>query len=268
MKITAAKLEELGVQSGVHIVQGLPDLIAGQELALARIIASQVPDTFTIDWSRVSDAQLEAIVKRSTQQITSTLRPLPAEVYAGMKAELIRGVVTGTNPNQVARIMMKRFGTRFEGGLWRARTIARTEMLSATRDAALASRQENRAVLSGWRWLCSLSSRTCPACLSMNGRTFEIDEPGPDDHQNGRCTAVPVAKSWRELGIDADEPESQFPDAQAWFKAQTAQTQQQIMGKARLDALNSGKLDWGNLAVKRSNPGWRDSYHPRAVPTE
>lgn len=264
MKITAAKLDELGLQSGVRIVQGLPDLIAGQELALARIVASQVPDTFTIDWSRVSDAQLEAIVKRSTQQITSTLKPLPAEVHAGMKAELIRGVATGTNPNQVAKIMMKRFGTRFEGGMWRARTIARTEMLDATRNAALQSRLQNQGVLAGWRWMASLSSRTCPACLALNGRVFDVDEPGPDDHPNGRCTAVPVTKTWTELGIDVPEPDGQFPDSRAWFARQTPAVQQQIMGPDRLQRLNSGQLSWDQIPVRKQNPGWRDSWHPAA----
>lgn len=266
MQITAGKIDELGQYVGVRVTQGIPDLLAAQELRLVELIGSQVPDTFTVDWARVSDKQLDAIVKRTTRQITAKTRPLPAQVTAGVKQELIRGVATGTNPERVATILIDRFGTRFNGGLWRARTIARTEMLSATRDAALASRQANRAVISGWQWMCSMSARTCPACLSMNGRTFDIDEPGPLDHPCGRCTAVPVTKSWKELGIDADEPESQFPDAQAWFKNQTPKVQQQIMGKARLDALNKGRLDWDSLAVKRSNPGWRDSYVPRAVP--
>ena len=265
MQITAAKLDELGTHSGVRIVQGIPDLLAAQEAALEAIIASQVPDAFSLDWARVSDRQLEAIVKRSTQQITSTLRPLPAEVSARLKRDLIRGVATGTNPVQVARVVMKRLGTSFQGGAWRARTVARTEMLDATRNAALVSRQENRAVIGGWQWMCALSARTCPACLAMNGRQFGVDDPGPDDHPNGRCTAVPVTKSWRELGIDVPEPDSQFPDAKAWFANQPSRVQQQIMGPSRLQALNSGELSWDQIPVKKSNPGWRDSWHPAAV---
>lgn len=265
MQITAGKLDELGRQAGVRIVQGIPDLIAGQEKRLADLIASQVPDTFTIDWARVSDGQLDAIVKRCTKQITSSLRPLPADVAAGMKQELIRGVVTGTNPNRVASILLKRFGTRFNGGAWRARTVARTELLDATRVAALESRKANRDVLAGWRWMCALSARTCPACLAMNGRLFDVDESGPDDHPNGRCTAVPVTRSWRELGIDADEPQSQFPDARAWFGQQTPAVQQQIMGPARLQALQSGTLSWDRIPVSRANPGWRRSFHPAAA---
>ncbi len=265
MQITAGKIDELGQYVGVRVTQGIPDLLAAQELRLVELIGSQVPDTFTVDWARVSDKQLDAIVKRTTRQITAKARPLSAQVTAGVKQELIRGVATGTNPERVASILIDRFGTRFNGGLWRARTICRTEILDATREAALASRKENRAVLAGWRWMCAFSSRTCPACLDMNGRLFPIDEPGPDDHPAGRCTAVPVTRSWRDLGIDADEPEGEFPDAQAWFERQTPKVQQQIMGADRLQALNSGRLQWGQIAVARQNPGWRRSFVPRAV---
>jgi SPP1 gp7 family putative phage head morphogenesis protein len=265
MQVTARKLEELGQFAGVRIVQGVPDLLASQEAKLFDVIRSQLPDSLEVDWARVPDRELDAIVKRTTRQITSRLRPLPRHVAAGLKQELIRGVATGTNPNRVASILIKRFGTRFNGGLWRARTVARTEMLDATRDAALASRQANRALLAGWRWMCALSARTCPSCLAMNGRLFDVDEPGPNDHQCGRCTAVPVTKTWRELGIDAAEPQSQFPDSRAWFAQQTPAVQTQIMGAKRLQALNSGALDWDRIPVRRSNPGWRDSWVPAAA---
>ena len=265
MQITAAKLDELSAAAGVRIVQDLPDLIGAQELALFDVLASQLPTDFVADWSRVSDKQLDAIVKRATTQVTSTLRPLPRDVTAGMKQELIRGVALGTNPEQVAAIMIDRFGARFNGGLARAKTIARTEMLDATRNASLASRKENSKLVGSWRWLCTLSARTCPACLAMNGREFPADEPGPHDHQCGRCTAVPVVRSWRELGIVADEPAHEFPDARTWFGQQTPAVQAQIMGPDRLAALNSGRVGWDQIPVRRSNPGWRDSWGTAAV---
>ena len=95
----------------------------------------------------------------------------------------------------------------------------------------------------------------------MNGQIFPADEPGPDDHPSGRCTAVPVTKTWKELGIDGvDEPASTFPDAKAWFAQQTPKVQKDIMGQARLDALNQGTISWSDMSVKQHNPGWRDSY--------
>ena len=37
------------------------------------------------------------------------------------------------------------------------------------------------------------------------------------------------------------------------------------MGPDRLAALNSGRLQWGQIAVARQNPGWRRSFVPRRV---
>ncbi|MCW5953668.1 MAG: minor capsid protein, partial [Propionibacteriaceae bacterium] len=171
----------------------------------------------------------------------------------------------GTNPKTVARHMLKRAKHGFEGGLRRAKTIARTEMMGATLAAALAWRQANADVLIGWRWTCEFSSRTCPSCLAMHGQLFSLDEFGPDDHQNGRCTATPVSKSWADLGIDLDEPADMFPDARAWFDAQDEATQVEIMGRTRLDALRSGRIGWDDIPVRRPNPDWRDSVVPAPV---
>ena len=77
---------------------------------------------------------------------------------------------------------------------------------------------------------------------------------------NCRCTAMPVAKSWRDLGFDIDEPASLQQDAEQWFWDQPATTQAQIMGPERLRRLRSGDLEWGDLAVRRENPGWRPSW--------
>jgi SPP1 gp7 family putative phage head morphogenesis protein len=260
LQLTMQALDELAQHAGVRILRDMPMILDSQEDLLLKLIGSELPDGVEIGWSRVSAGQLDAIVKRAACQIESSLKPLPRDVAAQMKQELIRGVITGSNPNKVASLLVNRLGARFTGGLWRARNIARTEMLDASRAAALQSRQANSDVLAGWRWMCSLASRTCPACLSMNGQLFPIDEPGPDDHPSGRCTAVPVTKSWRDLGIDLDEPAPVFPDAKAWFGQQSTKTQTDIMGAARLDAYNKGRIGWDQLAVQRDNPGWRRSY--------
>jgi SPP1 gp7 family putative phage head morphogenesis protein len=183
-----------------------------------------------------------------------------------MKSALVRGVAVGDNPNTVARQIVARAQGEFRGGLYRARTIARTELLDASRRSADESRKANSRVLAGWRWHASLDSRTCPSCLAQNGELFPPETPGPDDHPNGRCTAVPVTKSWADLGIDLDEPADEFPDARAWFAAQTGEVQRQIMGQARLDAFNRGEIGWADMSVRRENPGWRPSYQVARLP--
>ena len=260
LQTAAEKLDDLARQTGARIRLDLPGVLYHGDDILTQIVRSQLPPTLNPALLRMSVDALDAIVRRSIGQIESRLRPLSRDAAAVMRAELIRGVAAGTNPNEVARHVLRRVQDGFDGGLARARTIARTEMISASREAALLARQRDADVLQGWMWTCSLSSRTCPACLSMHGTLFAVDDPGPDGHPNCRCTATPVVKSWRDLGVDLDEMPTAFPDARAWFDGQPEAVQRAIMGPERLRRLRSGGLSWSDIAVKRKNPGWRDAF--------
>ena len=254
------RLAELAAAAGVDVIDRTGRVIDETPGWQSRILASQLPAGAAIAFDRVDPDAIEAIVRRSTQRITTLMGRLPAEVYQALRAALIRGVALGDNPNDVAARLVRELGRAWAHGLSRAIVIARTEMLDAHRAAALAHRKANADLLKGWRWTCSLSTRTCPACLSMHGRTFAADEPGPLGHPNCRCTAVPVTRSWRDLGIPIDEPPDVFPDARAWFDSLPETQRAAIMGRARLDAIDSGAIGWDDLASLRRNPGWRDSY--------
>lgn len=265
MAATVEALNDLAQQSGVRIlrdVSQLADAAAGWELALA---TTQIPAGLTLDWARLDAKALAAIVKRTTGQVEANTRPLPREQQAVMKQVLIRGIAVGGNPKTAARLMLDRLGGAFDGGRARAVNIARTEMLDAHREASRQARAANPGVVAGWTWMATLDRRTCPACLAQHGTTYPADTFGPEGHQQCRCCALPTVKTWRELGIDLDEPASRLPDAHAWFDQQPKAVQAEIMGAERLRRLNSGELAWGDLAVRRQTPGWRDSYVVRPL---
>lgn len=182
-----------------------------------------------------------------------------------MRSTLIRGIALGDNPRDAARTMLSRVEGGFNGGRARALVIARTEMLDAHRASAQAQDLANAESLAGWQWVATLDTRTCPSCLSQHGTVHPVADPGPMDHQQGRCARLPKAKSWRDLGFDIDEPADIFPDAQAWFEGLPANDQVAVMGQARLDLLKSGKVGWADLSTRRSTDGWRDSYAPASV---
>jgi SPP1 gp7 family putative phage head morphogenesis protein len=266
VKAAVESVRELSRVANLRIGGDLDSIIATAERWQRQIAASQLPYQYGINWARVDHRAIQAIVKRSTGRIEAKTRPLPRLTQERMKSALVRGVAVGDNPRTTARLIVNRCRGEFQGGLYRARTIARTELLDASRRASDESRKANKRVLAGWRWHASLDPRTCPSCLAMNGEMFDADMPGPDDHPNGRCTAVPITKSWADLGIDLDEPADEFPDARAWFDRQTPAVQRQIMGQRRLDALNRGEIGWSDLAVRRENPGWRPSYQVAPLP--
>jgi hypothetical protein len=153
----------------------------------------------------------------------------------------------------------------FAGGLTRAMTIARTEILDAHRAASLATDTANKGLLAGWQWVAQLGPRTCPSCWAQHGSIHPVDEAGPLDHQSGRCTRAPVTKSWRDLGFDIDEPPSAVPDARAVFASLPEADQLAVMGPKRLGMLRDGTASWDDLSVRRTTDGWRDSYHARSV---
>lgn len=265
----ARTLTRLADQAGVRIVADLPGVVEAAGRAQAEIIDSQLPKAERgnlPDWSDANDRQLEAIVQRSTEQIASDLWPLSSEAQGVMRRELVRGVVAGKNPRDTAAQMVKNTQGGFNGGLTRALTIARTETISAHREAAKVAHDENADVLRGWMWLATTSSRTCPACLGMNGTEHPLSEPGPLGHPNCRCGRVPLSKSWADLGIDLDEPEPAATGSQVWFDAQDEKTQRAILGPARLAAYQRGDFPMDQWAARRRNEGWRDSYVPAAAP--
>lgn len=264
--VIADKLTDLADDAGVTISADLPDLIDRTARAQRGILAAQLPRTLDAaalldkPWEQSDSDALAAIVKRSTQQITSSVELLAPETYDVIRRELIRGVSVGTSPRETARRMVARTEGNFFGGLTRAMNIARTETLDAHREAGRMGQDRHPEVLQGWTWLCHLSARTCPSCLARHGTVHPLSEPGPEDHPQGRCARQPRTKSWADLGFDIDEPADDIVDAREWFDALTEAEQLQIMGRARLKLLRDGDITFEDLTSKRSNTRWRDSW--------
>lgn len=229
----------------------------------AAIIGSQLPPGAAMPGpppGGFHQRAIDTIRARTRQRIHSLTRPLTPDAVAAMRTELVRGVRTGTNPRETARRMVDRVEGAFNGGLTRALVIARTEVIDSWREAARATQDASRDVLQGWTWLARLDSRTCVACWSLHGTMHPLTEPGPLGHQQCRCSRAPRTVSWRDLGIDMDEPDDVIPNAEDLFWSLPRDEQVAIMGPTRLAMLEDGVIEWADLARRRSNPGWRDSW--------
>lgn len=260
LEATRAQLEHLSglTERGAHadVAAAVPAAAALQ----GQLIASQLPPSA---WHPrdAPPGQLDAIVARAQQQITSLARPLSEDATRAMTRSLIRGIAAGDNPRAVARAMLRGLEGQFNGGLTRALTIARTEMLDAVRAATAREHLANQDVLSGWQWWSALDDRVCPSCWSKHGNQYPLTVPGPWDHPRGRCTRLPLTKPWKALGISLSEPAPVAgADAEAAFRALPATAQLQIMGPGRLAALNNGTASWADLSTRREAPAWRPSY--------
>lgn len=252
----------LAAQTTLPVMQAMVD---GSTAAILTQPVAAGQAGVVVAWDAMNTRALDAIVARTTGRIESKAKRLPDDVVRLMRDELTRGVAVGDNPRTTARRMTTKAGDRFLGGRNRALNIARTEMLDASRAAQQAHDAANTDVLKGWQWLASLDRRCCAGCLSMHGRMFDLDEPGPLGHQSCRCARVPVTKTWADLGIPgmADDPLPVDPgEGQRFFDDLAEDSKLQAMGgsRKRLDAYQSGDLAWDDLAVRRTTKGWRDSY--------
>ena len=275
-RLTAARaaseraLQALTVAAGQYIGAGTLAIVTATAEAEPQIMSSQLPTRLAASAlrryaARILPSALESIVVRCRQQVTQRLWPLSAEATGNMKRALTVGLAVGDNPRRVAQDMLARTEGSFNGGLARAVNIARTEMLDAYRDTSQHSHEVNADVLDGWIWSATLDRRTCRSCWGMHGTVHPLEQPGPWDHQQGRCARLPKVKSWRELGIDVDEPDDVNPDAAATFAALDEQDQRHILGPGAYALWAAGAVDLTDMASRRETPEWRPSYVPTTV---
>jgi hypothetical protein len=270
LEAAQTSLVALARRAGVEVTDGAGRAITATVDAEPHLIASQLPAAEQVAAAtryaaKILPSHLDVIVARTQGAIVAQTSALPAAAMESMRSALIRGVAVGTNPGVAARQMLDGVEGAFTGGLTRAIVIARTEILDAYRVTSQYAHAANADVLEGWVWLATLDRRVCVSCLAQNGSEHPVTDPGPLDHQQGRCARVPLAKSWAALGLPGVEPASTMPDARAWFAKQPDATQLEIMGPSRLAMLRSGQATWDDLSTRRTAPGWRPSYAPTPV---
>jgi hypothetical protein len=126
--------------------------------------------------------------------------------------------------------------------------------------------EQNGDLVKAQTWTATLDTRTSEVCRVRDGKQYEPVSPykpighrlpwlgGPGRaHWGCRSTAVPVVKSWAELGLAIDEApastrasmDGQVPEETtfaAWIKRQSAERQDQVLGPTRGKLMRSGGM--------------------------
>ena len=254
-----ARLVEVAQRSSAVLADVARRLIELSLADAAALIGAQLPAAWPLN--RPAKPELDAIVQRATTQITSRMWVLSDEAAEAMRRRLIQGVAAGRNPQDTARLMVADVQNDFDGGLARAQVIARTETIDAYRAGAKAHHEANSDVLAGWVWLANLSERTCPSCVAMHGAEHALDEPGPLDHPQGRCSRMPLVKP--ELVPGAPTPA--IESGPEWLARQPEGVQRSVLGPRRFEAWQDGDYPVSRWAVRRESPDWRASYAPGPI---
>lgn len=263
--VTADKLTELVGEFETILDEPLREIVQRTADMTTQVVASQLPDLPAFkSFTRVDAAAMQQIIDRTMTSIVSSAQPLAPDALDAVKASLIRAVPAGWSPEKAAREMLKRTRSSFNGGLGRAMRIARTEMLDAHRAANHQQMRDNPAVTT-WIWWAQLDATTCPSCIAQHGTEHPLDEDGPHDHPNGRCTALPKTQSWADLGFPGlDEPEDIRPTAENWIR-DNPEDAIRALGPDRYQLLMDGRISLSDLSTLHQNDGWRDSYQATSL---
>lgn len=196
-----------------------------------------------------------------------------------IRERIRQGIVAGDTTADIVRGIRGTKVLRYEDGILnRARRELLTVVNTAISHVAQTTRQAmtdaNADLVKALRWVSALDTRTSPMCRVRDGLRYTADTHKPIDHKipwgdgpgrlhfNCRSVSVPVLKSWRELGFDADEVpagtrasmDGQVPDEMTyaqWFARQPAARQDEIVGPERGKLYRTGKLTFDRFTDDR-----------------
>lgn len=281
------EIEERGFDIGPASTARLNKLLA-EIRAIEAQIAPQIADRVTddlVDFSATEAAfQVSSLNAAIGIELATTL-PSPARLKAIVTETPIRGkllapwlkqesearisrveqairlgMTAGESTDKiVARVRgTKAMGYRngaIETNRNAAMTLVRTSVNHVSNHVAQETWKANTGILKGWQFLATLDERTSGICAVHADLIYPIGEGDiPPLHPNCRSFSVPITKSFRELGIDADElPEGTRASMNGqvagkttmaeWLRDQGAETQNQVLGATRAKLFREGKLD-------------------------
>ena len=159
-----------------------------------------------------------------------------------------------------------------------ANTLARTAINKVSNEARIQSFAANDRVIKALKQISTLDAVTSQTCIAYDGQVWENTarkkpvppstlpfNQGPPRHFNCRSTLVPVLKSWKELGIDADElspstrasMDGQVPadtTMDAFLRGKSKSFQDERLGKVKARLWRSKKISLSQLVDFRGNP--------------
>ena len=208
------QLEEFaGYESG-FVVKSHNDILSDS--------LSGTPFSITMEGVAASQVWAAATAKPFTISPGSMAKTL-GDYIAGMSASERRriedavttGIVNGTTTQDIVRsvwgAVKDRDTSMGSAGVIKTRRGAEMLVRTAIKHvSAVAHDQTYRAnsdLIKSLQWQATLDSRTTPICQGRDNKIYPVDSgPRPPAHANCRSAMVPVLKTYRELGINVDEP--------------------------------------------------------------
>lgn len=239
-----------------------------------RLLSSTIPVTLDIV-TPAAEQLASAVLSRPFQGrlLSEWVSGLEAGTFARLRDQLRIGYVEGESiDTMVRRIRGTRINQYKDGVLEISRRGAQAMVRTAINHTANTAKEElfkaNEDVIKSVRWVSTLDGRTSQICIGLDGKVFPVKQGRrPPAHINCRSTTVPVTKSFRELGVDADEVapgtrasmDGQVPDDVTygdWLGKQSAGFQDDVLGVTKGRLFRRGGLDVRAFVDRNTGQVW------------
>jgi SPP1 gp7 family putative phage head morphogenesis protein len=270
-----ASVREVNAQAYKQFSDGIAaelDDLTGYELGYQRdLFTATIPAQVSI--ATVAQEQVYAAAMTRPFQ-GRLLKEWASSIEADRMTRIRDAIRIGYVENETtAQIVQRIRGTRalkYADGLLEidrrhAETIVRTAINHTAFFARNSFYDANADLIKGLRWTATLDSRTSAICQARDGKIYPMNSgPRPPAHFNCRSTMTPVLKSWRELGMDADEVtastrasmDGQVPadmTYQQWLRKQSAARQDEILGKSKGKLFRDGGLELDRFVDRKGH---------------
>lgn len=233
----------------------------------AALVASMGVD---LDTKLPSANRLRAIVTEAPMEgrlLSSWFEGMEAGRIDRISQAVRLGMMQGEGTDAIVRRIRGTKAAQYSDGVLdisrrSAQAVVRTSVNHVNNVAAQATWSENQHIVKGWQYLATLDGRTTITCAGLSGQVFAIGKgPIPPRHVNCRSISVPVTKSFKELGIKADElpPGTRASmDGQVasdttfakWLHNKGPEMQDRILGPTRAKLFRDGKYDLKDFIKK------------------
>lgn len=245
---------------------------------LVKTLRTQTP----IAWNFVapSDAMLKALVMKQPMEgalVKDWFKKLSVDTAFAVNRQIQMGMVEGEGIDDIVRRIKGTRAAHYDDGILgkvsrpHLRSVVRTSVSHVSHHAREETYKANTDIIKAVQIMATLDTRTCVACMDWDGNTYPVGKgPRPPKHWSGRCTDVPVLKSWRELGIPAKDASastrasmtgqvSETLTYSKWLKRQKKSVQIEAFGgkkagREKADLFRDGKLKISQFTDVRNRP--------------
>jgi SPP1 gp7 family putative phage head morphogenesis protein len=260
----------------------LSDLIVQEAELNAKRLSDTIPVNLVL--AQPSEAQLRAAIASEPWEgklLKEWTDEMGDATFSRVRAQIRMGFIQNETIDQIVQRIRGTRALNFRDGVWQAsrstaESFVRTTVASVSNYARQSIFDANADIIKEIRWSSTLDSSTCQVCGALDGKTFPLKTgPRPPKHRGCRCATTPVVKGLKELGLELPEGERASMNGTvprsttyaAWIKSQSAEVQDEALGKTRGALLRRGELDVSDFVNNKSDILTLDelkSRHPAA----